>query len=97
MLKRKWRVRYTLAFGKKFKRIPLKVRRKALRKEKILMEDPFNPSLRTHKLSGKLKNYWSFSVDYQYRIVFRFLGEGGPPEVEARVVLVDIGTHEIYR
>jgi mRNA-degrading endonuclease YafQ of YafQ-DinJ toxin-antitoxin module len=25
--------------------------------------DPFNPSLKTHKLSGKLKELWSFSVD----------------------------------
>lgn len=34
--------------------------------------DPFAPSLRTHKLSGKLKEFWSFSVDYDERVLFYF-------------------------
>lgn len=34
--------------------------------------DPFDPSLRTHKLSGKLKEFWSFSVDYDERVLFYF-------------------------
>lgn len=32
--------------------------------------NPFEPSLKTHKLSGKLKNCWNFSVEYDLRIVF---------------------------
>jgi mRNA-degrading endonuclease YafQ of YafQ-DinJ toxin-antitoxin module len=34
--------------------------------------DPFDPSLKTHKLSGKLKEFWSFSVDYDERVLFYF-------------------------
>ncbi len=34
--------------------------------------DPFDPSLRTHKLSGKLREFWSFSIDYDARILFYF-------------------------
>jgi len=30
-------------------------------KLKAFIEDPFHPSLRTHKLSGKLKDYWTFT------------------------------------
>lgn len=26
--------------------------------------DPFDPQLRTHKLSGKLKDLWGFSVEH---------------------------------
>ncbi len=26
--------------------------------------DPFYPSLKAHKLSGKLEDFWSFRVDY---------------------------------
>ena len=26
-------------------------------------QDPFQPTLRTHKLSGKMKNMWSFSIE----------------------------------
>jgi len=53
-------------------------------------DDPFHPSLRTHKLSGKLEGLWSFIVEYDCRIVFRFLENGD-------VLLIDIGKHdEVY-
>jgi addiction module RelE/StbE family toxin len=52
--------------------------------------DPFDPSLKTHKLSGKLKEFWSFSVDYDERVLFYFTED-------EKVVLVDIGSHdEVY-
>lgn len=52
--------------------------------------DPFDPSLKTHKLSGKLKEFWSFSVDYDERVLFYFMEDG-------KAVLVDIGSHdEVY-
>ncbi len=51
---------------------------------------PFDKRLRTHKLSGQLKDLWSFTVDYGCRVVFYF-------ETSDKVVLVDIGTHdEVY-
>lgn len=52
--------------------------------------DPFDPSLKTHKLSGKLKELWSFSVDYDARVLFYFTEDGN-------AVFVDIGSHdEVY-
>jgi mRNA-degrading endonuclease YafQ of YafQ-DinJ toxin-antitoxin module len=51
---------------------------------------PFDPSLKTHKLSGKLKELWSFSVDYDERILFYFTED-------EKAVFVDIGSHdEVY-
>jgi mRNA interferase YafQ len=38
----------------------------------LLAEDPFNPSLKSHKLSGNLAGLWSCSVSYDCRIVFEF-------------------------
>ena len=53
-------------------------------------ENPFTPDLRTHKLSGKLKDLWSFTVEYDCRVVFYF-------DDTERVTFVDIGTHnEVY-
>ncbi len=53
-------------------------------------ENPNSPALRTHKLSGKLKDLWSFRVEYDLRIIFYF-------ENPARAIFVDIGTHkEVY-
>ncbi|APB33150.1 hypothetical protein GlitD10_0834 [Gloeomargarita lithophora Alchichica-D10] len=52
--------------------------------------NPFEPSLKTHKLSGKLGGLWSFSVDYSVRILFYFTEDG-------KAVFVDIGNHdEVY-
>jgi mRNA-degrading endonuclease YafQ of YafQ-DinJ toxin-antitoxin module len=46
--------------------------------------------LKTHKLSGKLKELWSFSVDYDERILFYFIED-------EKAVFVDIGSHdEVY-
>jgi len=59
-------------------------------KVEIFMQDPFDRILRTHKLSGKLQDLWSFSIGYDLRVVFYFAGEN-------KVVFVDIGKHdEVY-
>ena len=59
-------------------------------KIKLFEEDPFNPILRTHKLSGILKEYWAFSIDYNLRVIFKFIDS-------KTALLIDIGTHdEVY-
>jgi mRNA-degrading endonuclease YafQ of YafQ-DinJ toxin-antitoxin module len=58
--------------------------------EKIFKADCFDRRLNTHKLKGKLKNYWAFSLTHSQRIIFRFLKKG-------TVAFVDIGSHHIYR
>lgn len=84
------KIYYTPTFKKNWQKIPNLIKKKAQKKEKIFRQDIFQPTLLTHKLSGKLKNYWSFSIDYHWRIVFRFLKKD-------EVLLVDVGTHEVYR
>lgn len=56
----------------------------------VFKNDPFDPTLRTHRLSGKLKHLWSFSIEYDLRVLFQFVED-------QRTVFIDIGTHkEIY-
>ncbi len=56
----------------------------------LFMNDPFHPRLRTHKLTGQLKDLWSFSIEYDLRVVFYFV-------TDSEVVFEDIGTHdEVY-
>jgi len=57
----------------------------------LFIQDPFHSSLKTHKLTGKLKNLWSFSVEYDLRVIFYF------EENNSKAVFVDIGSHdEVY-
>lgn len=59
-------------------------------KLELFTVDPYDQSLKTHKLSGKLKEVWSFSVDYDERVLFYFTEDG-------KAVFVDIGSHdEVY-
>jgi mRNA-degrading endonuclease YafQ of YafQ-DinJ toxin-antitoxin module len=38
----------------------------------LLEDNPFTPSLKFHKLTGRLEGYWSCSVSYDCRIIFTF-------------------------
>jgi mRNA-degrading endonuclease YafQ of YafQ-DinJ toxin-antitoxin module len=53
----------------------------------MFSKTPFHPSLRTHKLVGKLEGLWAVSVAYDCRVVFRFMNGD-------EVLLIDIGSHE---
>lgn len=58
----------------------------------LLETNPFHPSLRLHKLSGKQKNSYSVSIDLSYRVVLDLIVEN------SQIVLIDIGSHdEVYR
>ncbi len=56
-------------------------------KLELFIADPFDPSLKTHKLSGKLKDLWSFSIGYDERILFYFIEN-------EKTVFIDIGSHD---
>jgi mRNA-degrading endonuclease YafQ of YafQ-DinJ toxin-antitoxin module len=56
-------------------------------KLRTFLTDPYHPSLGTHKLSGKLKGSLAFTLTYDLRAVFSFLG----PNL---VLLEDIGDHD---
>jgi mRNA-degrading endonuclease YafQ of YafQ-DinJ toxin-antitoxin module len=55
----------------------------------IFRADIDDPRLRLHKLHGRFRNCWAFSVDYKYRIIFRY---GKDDEV----ILITVGDHDIY-
>jgi len=57
----------------------------------LLEIDPFHPSLRLHKLQGKLNAYHSVSINLKYRIVIDFI------LIEKEIIPIDIGNHdEVY-
>ena len=76
------------AFKKRIKNSPA-LEEKFWQKLEQFTIEPFDPSLKTHKLSGKLKELWSFTIDYDVRVVFYFS--------EEKAVFIDIGSHdEVY-
>ncbi|MFA6143669.1 MAG: type II toxin-antitoxin system YafQ family toxin [Sulfurimonas sp.] len=55
---------------------------------KKLENDPFEPSLKLHKLQGSLEKFHAVRLTYEYRIVLIL------QIVDEQIVLVDIGTHD---
>lgn len=83
------KIYYSSKFAKEYKRLPKKVKIAAEKREKIFRSNPLDPKLRTHRLSGGLREYHSFSIDYHYRIIFEFVGK-------ETIWFHSVGTHAIY-
>ncbi len=57
----------------------------------LLQHNPQHPSLRVHKLQGKMNSFSSVSINMKYRIVIDFL------IVDDTMILIDIGSHsDVY-
>lgn len=78
---------YSSKFVRQYKKLPEDVKLRAIKCERLFQKNPFDPRLKTHKLHGSQHNVMSFSVNYSYRIIFKFYG--------AEVVFYEIGTHDI--
>ncbi len=78
---------------KKFEAYKKRLSKKELEKLKerfiFFKNNPFDNRLKTHKLKGRLKDYWVFSVSYSDRLLFRFLSKD-------KAFFIDIGDHSIY-
>lgn len=83
------RIDFSSSFLKTYRKLSKEVVDQFEAKENIFFTNPFHPSLKTHKLSGSMKDYYAFSVNYKYRVVFKFL-------TKDIIVFISIGTHDIY-
>ena len=58
---------------------------------KLLALNPAHPSLRLHRLKGRLKDLHSVSINISYRIVLEFIIK------DDLIIPIDVGTHdEVY-
>lgn len=83
------RIYYSSKFEREYKKLPRHIKDLAEEKEKIFRNNPFDSRLDTHKLSGRLKEFWAFGIDHKNRIIFEFRGK-------YIVWFHSIGDHSIY-
>ncbi len=81
---------YTKKFEREYKKLNKEIKLKVESREKIFRKDPHASTLKTHKLSGELGDFWSFSIDFNHRVIFEFI-EGGD------VFFHSVGDHDIYK
>lgn len=80
---------YTPRFLRLVKKLPTQLRPLIEERINMFTTDPFEPSLKTHKLVGELKGCWAFSIDHKHRIIFEFDGT-------RKAVFHSAGNHSIY-
>lgn len=89
------RVDYSRVFTKQLKKAPLKIKEAFRKRREIFFENPFNPRLNNHQLTGEYKWHRSINITGDWRAIFteRMNGEGN------KIVLFKfIGTHnQLYR
>ena len=61
---------FSQRFKKSINKIPLEVIEALTIKQSLFTINPFHSTLKTHKLTGKLNQYYSFSITHSYRIIF---------------------------
>lgn len=81
---------YKAAFLRQLKKLPASLQEEANECISLFRQDPKHSSLRVHKLKGPLKGRWSFSVNYEYRIVFVY-------QQKNTAILLAVGDHDVYQ
>ncbi len=84
------KIYYSSKFEREYKKLSKEIKKLAEEKEAMFRKNSFNPQLNSHKLHGSFKDYWVFSVNDKYRIIFEF--------VKKDVIWFhSIGDHSVYQ
>ena len=94
MLEVVWSSGFNRSFRKITKKTP-QLKNQIVNVLRLLADDPFTPSLKSHKLGGNLAGLWSCSVAYDCRIIFNFSED--EELLEMVILLIDVDSHdEVY-
>lgn len=85
---------YAPNFIRNLNSLPLDLQEEAHQKIELFVNQKNHKMLRVHKLKGSLYGRYSFSVNYKTRIVFLYTNKS---RGKKDVVLLSIGSHDIYR
>ncbi|MCC8160907.1 MAG: type II toxin-antitoxin system mRNA interferase toxin, RelE/StbE family [Oscillospiraceae bacterium] len=81
-----YKLKYTKTFEKDLKKLSAANQKAVAEKLKLLVQNPFYPSLRTKKVQG-LDNVFEMSVNMDIRILWKY--ENG-----VIILLLDVGHHK---
>ena len=84
------RILYDPDFIKQLKKLDLELQRRVVKTEQLFRQNILHPSLRLHRLRGKLIGYWSLTVTMDIRLIFKQNESGA-------IVFVSVGKHDIYK
>jgi mRNA interferase RelE/StbE len=83
----KYKIEVSKTFEKNLKRLTVTEQKMVSNKLKLLIQNPFYPSLRTKKVQG-IDNLFEFSVNMDIRVLWRYKGND-------IIITLDIGHHTL--
>ena len=84
------KISFAPEFFRQLKKLDFGLQNEAFEKIDLFKDRTNHKVLKVHKLKGKLRDKYSFSVNYKYRIVFIYFGKD-------QAYLEVIGSHDIYK
>jgi mRNA-degrading endonuclease YafQ of YafQ-DinJ toxin-antitoxin module len=88
-------IQRTRRFEKSFAKLSSKVQRKFIEKLEIFLENEHHSSLKTHRLKGKKKEKYAFSITDDIRAIYNKNKQND--KIIIIFTFVDIGTHnQVY-
>ncbi len=83
-------ISYSTEFFRRLKNLPKDLQEEVFEKIDLFKNKKNHQVLKVHKLKGKLQGRYSFSVNYKFRIIFRYISN-------KEAFLLTIGDHGIYK
>lgn len=83
-------VSFAPSFLRSLRSLPKALKDEIIEKVDLLAGEQSDQRLKVHKLGGRLRGCYSFSVNYQIRILFEYVGK------PRRAYLVAVGDHDVY-
>ena len=84
------KVYYKPAFIRMYNKLPVSLQNEVVSRIELFKDTKNHKLLDVHKLHGKLRKYYGFSVDYNNRVVFDYLSG-------SEAVLFAVGDHDVYK
>lgn len=76
-------------FSRQFWKLEPSLKEEVIEKLELL-KDPINhQALKVHKLTGRLSEKYSFSVNYKIRVIFSY-------PIPSEILLLFVGSHDLY-
>ena len=83
-------VSFAPAFSRQLQKLETALQQETIETIDLLRNKENYRALEVHKLNGRMAERYSASVNYKYRIVFKYLSN-------TEVVLLAVGDHDVYK
>ena len=81
---------YLPSFIRQYSRLESALQDEIVEKIELFKNSKHHRQLKVHKLKGRLKGRYSFSVNYQTRIIFIYTSKW-------KVAFLTVGDHDVYK